>query len=610
MDAITAPSRDLVSGDQAILTSTFYATIDEQARRRGKPAPSDDLTGLLNPMVVDPYADHPRPDWRGGGGAAFIPQPSFANQVAGSILDAGLRALRDHHEGISRFVTVSAPTGSSKSSFAWCLVASLVKTYPDISIVFACETMQQCEETYWGIHEAIEIVESLAASNSQRTYRENHAATTVPFKATKDQLVVWTGGHDRSVPLETIRDRVDNFTPTERTRRFHREDMLSARVVVCTHAKVASNPEQVTYKGQPSVGASNSQRVHWENHAATGARPRTLTIFDEQAHQVKVFETSLPKMVEAEEIVGRFAGNSAAIAVGQLRKDMEAVWSSSVQESRLDNLVIPSTFDTHWFQSEQAEGLLKGASDDDVLANVIGFARSLSVGHAFVSKEQGDGRDGVFIGYGLKFKPAPGSLLLDATADIDGIKQIVPESRTAIDVPAINFANLKVHHIETPKELMKGSKGSTQRVVKNAKTARPYAEWIKATITANTSPGEFALAVVHKTLLDHDYLPKAGIKTDDGRHIAFVNWGIGIGSNAWKDATAVFLFGEHYPRRLPTLAGVLGLTGAGGEKAQEYLASVNGLNTGEVNYKALQLGHLERWEKQMALRGTELVPIL
>ena len=73
-----------------------------------------------------------------------------------------------------------------------------------------------------------------------------------------------------------------------------------------------------------------------------------------------------------------------------------------------------------------------------------------------------------------------------------------------------------------------------------------------------------------------------------------------------KDATAVFrCSGEHYPRRLPTLlAGVLGLTGAGGEKAQEYLASVNGLNTGEVNYKALQLGHLERWEKQMALCGT------
>ena len=34
--------------------------------------------------------------------------------------------------------------------------------------------------------------------------------------------------------------------------------------------------------------------------------------------------------------------------------------------------------------------------------------------------------------------------LLDATADIDGIKQIVPESRTAIDVPSVNFANLKV----------------------------------------------------------------------------------------------------------------------------------------------------------------------
>jgi hypothetical protein len=87
MDAITAPSHDLMSGDQSILTATFYATIDNQARRRGKPEPSDDLTGLLNPKMMD------------DGGITFIPQPSFANQVASSILDAGLRALRDNAEG-------------------------------------------------------------------------------------------------------------------------------------------------------------------------------------------------------------------------------------------------------------------------------------------------------------------------------------------------------------------------------------------------------------------------------------------------------------------------------------------------------------------------------
>jgi hypothetical protein len=195
MDALNAPSQDLVSGDYQALLHTFHATIDTQARRRGKPEPSDDLTGLLNPVIGD------------GGGVTFLPQLSFSNQVASSILDAGRRTLQDHAEGRSRFVTVSAPTGSSKSSFAWCLVASLVKTYPDVSLVFACETMQQCEETYWGIHEAMEIVESLAASNSQRDHWENHAATE-PFRATKDQLVVWTGGHDGAVPLETIRDRV------------------------------------------------------------------------------------------------------------------------------------------------------------------------------------------------------------------------------------------------------------------------------------------------------------------------------------------------------------------------------------------------------------------
>jgi hypothetical protein len=141
MDAAAAPSRDLVSGDMHTLTSTFYATIDEQARRRGKSEPSDDLTGLLNPEVDFEH------------GVAFIPKPSFANQVAGSILDAGMMALRDRQEGRARFLTVSAPTGSGKSSYSWALVASILKAFPSVSIVYACETIQQCEATYWGLKE-------------------------------------------------------------------------------------------------------------------------------------------------------------------------------------------------------------------------------------------------------------------------------------------------------------------------------------------------------------------------------------------------------------------------------------------------------------------------
>jgi hypothetical protein len=45
--------------------------------------------------------------------------------------------------------------------------------------------------------------------------------------------------------------------------------MLSARVVVCTHAKLASNPDQVAYQPGRGVAPLNSQRGYWENHAAT-----------------------------------------------------------------------------------------------------------------------------------------------------------------------------------------------------------------------------------------------------------------------------------------------------------------------------------------------------
>jgi hypothetical protein len=186
MDASNAPSRDLVSGDMHILATTFYATIDEQARRRGKPEPSDDLTGLINPEVD---VEH---------GVTFIPKPSFANQVAGSILDAGMMALRDRHKGRARFLTVSAPTGSGKSSYSWALVASILKAFPNVSIVYACETIQQCEATYWGLKEAMDLVRLTEQSVAPPPFLRN-AGNNVGLR-----LAVFTGAHDINKTWEEI----------------------------------------------------------------------------------------------------------------------------------------------------------------------------------------------------------------------------------------------------------------------------------------------------------------------------------------------------------------------------------------------------------------------
>ena len=66
----------------------------------------------------------------------------FGNRVAEVILDAGLAALRDHRSGTPRYRVVSAPTGSSKSSFSWALTAAFIAADPQaFSVAPARETV-------------------------------------------------------------------------------------------------------------------------------------------------------------------------------------------------------------------------------------------------------------------------------------------------------------------------------------------------------------------------------------------------------------------------------------------------------------------------------------
>ncbi|EKS30924.1 Uncharacterised protein [Afipia felis] len=152
-----------------------------------------------------------------------------------------------------------------------------------------------------------------------------------------------------------------------------------------------------------------------------------------------------------------------------------------------------------------------------------------------------------------------------------------------------------------------GGKGSTvNQIIKTAKQAKPYAEWIIETIKQNSKPGEKVLAVVHKGLLDHEYLPNGHRDFNhpfdlEGRMVCFIHWGSGIGSNRWKDAGAVFLFGEfHVPKR--AMVGTsLGLRAQ--RATSSALAPFQSPNPKGKELAGIREGHLLRWMKQIAMRG-------
>ncbi|ACA20670.1 hypothetical protein M446_6407 [Methylobacterium sp. 4-46] len=483
---------------------------------------------------------------------------AFSQSVAQSILDAGLAACDDRDHQREQYRVVSAPTGSGKSSYAWAFVAALIEAVPGSSAVFLCETIHQCEDTY---NELLKLVSS-------------------------DDLAIWTSAHDLAKPLDTI-ERTHQFTPAAR---FRTTDLSDRRVIVVTHA---------FYKGPRGSLARRYQ-----------AEERTLTIIDEKPTEVAIFDIDVGDVVKVRDWAQATTSIPAAVqACSALQEFLDGVWSQDRPGPRTYRPLHLS--DLAWFASLEADRLREehgGREAPDLrVASVIGFAQALANGYAFMSRYDGASQGGRFVGYKPDMPVRPGTVLLDATSDIDGVAQLVPTQRVMMPSPRLSFENLTVSHLVPPVDVI-GPRERVSQIVKTCQRAEPYARWIMGTIREHTEPGEKVLVVAHKAMLDHAYLPngKTSFNEDayelDGRKVAFINWGTGIGSNRWKDATSVFLFGEfHLPKRA-TVGAALGLLNVPAGSCSR-LSRMENPNSRDAVFLTLQQGHLLRWEKQLAMRG-------
>ena len=203
-----------------------------------------------------------------------------------------------------------------------------------------------------------------------------------------------------------------------------------------------------------------------------------------------------------------------------------------------------------------------------------------------------------------------GTILLDATADIDGVSHIVTWREHA-EVPQAHYENLDIVHVR---------QHTTTRLseyFRKVPNRRAYADWMIQTIKEHMKPGELGLVVCKLALFENQHVPNwpegdERFKTPElyteqhewdieGRKLCATHWGTGIGSNAWKDADVVFLFDEfHIPSRIAA-ATVQGLRE---QRANEGdLATMSSLSSQAPGPNIFKLGHRLRWFKQMALRG-------
>lgn len=473
----------------------------------------------------------------------------FDRQVAESIFTAGLLAIEDRARDVSQYRVVSAPTGSGKSSFAQAFIKAFVEVYPEGSALFLVETIQQAEDTYQGMSSLLG----------------------------REKVAVWTSAHDLHTSPETIRHQ-HGFLPDQR---FTVDQLATYPVAIVTHNfyKKSRSAKATVYRG----------------------KARKITFIDERIEDVSIYDvdTGLIKVVR-DRIAERHSSTLEHVhQLTQLHDHLEALWQSASGRSAFDEIPEGKKINLDWFRSEQASNYI--ASSDDQVRNVFGFGRALANGFAFLARYDVHGKGARFVGYEMNMPLRPGMILLDATADIDGVSLLVT-NRLHVRVPRVDFSNLTITHIEP--ELPKGLRLS--EVLSQAKTAKPYADWIKRTIIENSLPQEKVLAVVHRGLLNHEYLPSDHREFAHAfdlceRQVCFIHWGSGIGSNRWKDATTVFLFGEfHIPKR--ALVG----TSLGLLEQQATADALTPFQSPNPKGKAISLvreGHLCRWMKQLAMRG-------
>ena len=491
----------------------------------------------------------------------------FYADIATSVFDTVWQALTDTcaSQPRKRLHVLSAPVGSGKTTFSKAALVALVRI---------SETMSN------GPYGCLFLVEQITTAD--KLYRELDAL--LPGK-----VAVRSREHD---PKCKTRVRVPNPAAT-----FSVDDLANFPVLITTHE---------FYKG------SKTNRKAREVLKDGRLRQRALTIVDERLENVATFDVAYHEAEAVRDAIMSTPDTPARCvrSIQELCRFMHqrSFSGPSVETRKSGEGWECASEELWWFDSDAAESFLRPRSSDERFSGVFGFAKALVKDCAFIVRAKGGGTR--YVGYDPKLTLAPGMMLLDATADIDGVAPLCPW-REHVNVPRGDYSNLEiVQHASHTKERLSG-------YLKLAKNQHAYVDWMLDIIKQNMAAGQKALVVCKKKLFDEARVPNWPERDPrfgrpeiyakdfgwnvDGRHLCATHWGSGVGFNDWREADVVFLFDEYFlPRRIAIARaqGLQGLTASEGD-----LGSMRAINKTASAVVDILEGHTLSWLKQMALRG-------
>lgn len=495
---------------------------------------------------------------------------AFYAQIGNSVFEAGFTALTDACNAANgltkespRLHVVSAPVGGGKTSFSMALMAAVTNVAEaDPSAPYGC----------------LFLVDQI--TKADQMYCDFEAL--MPGK-----VAVFTSDHDVK-----CKNPSKVFNPAAR---FSVHDLSRYPVVIVTHN---------FYMGKRGSLARDVIRDGLKHQ-------RALTIVDERPEEVTIFDVELSAAQAVREFVQK--DTTHADIIGPYMDVLtDFMQDKSHTKASLDKPTDEKPWkldpSLRWFTTAAAQDYVRSNKGVANVAAVFGFAKALYNGYAFINKAGSSSC--LFIGYETNLLLAHGMMLLDATADIDGVSQLCPW-RFHTAVPQARYESLSIVHAPPH------TKTRLAKYFTAAKNRRAYVEWVVDTIKQNMKFGERGLVVCKKTLFDNEDLP-TWPKGDprftnketytqeygwelDGRLLCATHWGTGVGVNAWRDADVVFLFDEHHLPRRTIIATAQGLQQL--KSTEGALSKMNAINSKARSVDTLEEGHLLRWTKQMALRG-------
>jgi hypothetical protein len=482
----------------------------------------------------------------------------FDTEVAASVFRACSNALADGQKSEAIWRAVSAPTGGGKTTAAFAFAVAMVRAGG--SVLFLANTRRECDEAFLALQPL------LGGKVAIRTTDHD-----------QDEL-----DQQGSKYVEEIKAR-GNYTPAAF---FHRSRLGDYPALIGTHSGYKKNPGELL-------------------NLANGVR-RKLIMVDERPDDIDIADFTLADFERIHEAcrakgLDEFGEEPALTrAFGEAWRQLTSAQfvldrSQPFQELRISLDVelldaLKRLAKNHKDRASYVRGTRIDSEELRLAARLVILAQETH-GFAFAALHTEFSHGTRLVAYAPNWPQAPGTVLLDATSDIDGYREL-SDARVQEVVPEADYGKLEAIHLDGPQYL---TAYTPKELWNKPSTRNPLLKWMKRCILENTKEGEPILVVSWKNVIDGGQLQ---LLDWQGRRVHFCHFGAGIGSNQWRDCEAVFIFGSYVKPKRTTVAETHGIKKTRFQSNDD--AMVRGL---KGDYLTTKVGLMLRWFKQLAMRG-------